>query len=285
MIYKSYQDMADTIRRNLWKIPQDVDLIVGVPRSGMIPALMIAELLNKRCATLDEFVADSEMSCGARQRLMKPHEGTRKVLVIDDTVNKGGAMQRTRELLAWRHGIIFACVYARGRDAKSLVDIFLEDIYSPNGGWYLYEWNILHHTNSKTLQSMWDIDGLLCKDPPKDKDLKVYEAYLPTAVPMVIPTTTVGAFVTYRLEKYRAVTEQWLQRQGVTWNRLLMFDAPDRDSRKRMQGAGEYKAQAYREAAWAKLFVESSQRQAERIHLLTGKPVYCYEDGRMYLCP
>ena len=277
--------MADTIRRNLWKIPQDVDLIVGVPRSGMIPALMIAELLNKRCATLDEFVAGREMSCGARQRLMAPHEDIRKVLIIDDTVNKGGAMERTRELVAQvadRYDIIFACLYARGRNAKELVDVWLEDIYSPNGWWYLYEWNILHHTNSKTLQSMWDIDGLLCKEPPKDKDTAAYEAYLPVAVPMVIPTTTVGAFVTYRLEKYRSITEQWLRGQGVTWNRLLMFDAPDRDARKRMQGASEYKAQAYRDAAWARLFVESSARQAERIHLLTGKPVYCYENGRMY---
>lgn len=280
--------MADTVRRNLWKIPQDVDLIVGVPRSGMIPALMIAELLNKRCATLDEFVAGREMSCGARQRLMRDvapePQRTGRVLVIDDTVNKGGAMQRTRELLAGRQGIVFACVYARGRNARDMVDVWLEDIYNPDGGWYLYEWNILHHNSRKTLQSMWDIDGLLCREPPRDRDTAAYEAYLPVAVPMVIPTTTVGAFVTYRLEKYRGVTEQWLRRQGVTWNRLLMFDAPDRDARKRMQGASEYKAQAYREAAWARLFVESSWRQAERIHLLTGKAVYCYENGRM-CCP
>lgn len=284
MIYRSFQNMADTVRRNLWKIPQDVDLIVGVPRSGMIPALMIAELLHRRCATLDEFVGGTAMTCGARQRLMSKSQN-KKVLIIDDTVNKGGAMQQTRERVQPMQGeydITFAGVYARGRDAKEKVDIWLEDIYTPNGGWYMYEWNILHHTVNKTLQSMWDIDGLVCKNPPKDKDLSAYEAYLPEAVPMIIPTTTVGAFVTYRLEKYRAITEQWLCRQGITYNRLLMFDAPDRDTRKAMMSAAEHKAMHYRQAAWAHLFVESDARQAERIYQLTSKPVFCYENGLVY---
>ena len=40
----TYDDIATTIRRNVWKVPSDVDLIVGVPRSGMIAALMLSEL-------------------------------------------------------------------------------------------------------------------------------------------------------------------------------------------------------------------------------------------------
>lgn len=52
MTYTTYEDLSNCIRRNVWKVPADVDLIVGVPRSGMIPALMLAELMNKRCADL-----------------------------------------------------------------------------------------------------------------------------------------------------------------------------------------------------------------------------------------
>ena len=70
MIYKSYQDLSDAIRRNLWKIPQDVDIIVGIPRSGMIAALMVAELLGRRCASLDDFLDGNIMSCGDRQTLL-----------------------------------------------------------------------------------------------------------------------------------------------------------------------------------------------------------------------
>ena len=80
MVYRSYEDLSSCLRRNLWKVPQDIDLIVGVPRSGMIPALMLAELMNKRCADIDAFIEEREMSCGGRQKLMqkKPWKKSRE---------------------------------------------------------------------------------------------------------------------------------------------------------------------------------------------------------------
>lgn len=285
MTYTSYKDLADCIRRNIWKVPADVDLIVGIPRSGMIPALMIAELLNKRCADLDSFIGGREMSCGGRKKLMRPgKEG--KVLVLDDTVFFGNAMRKTRERLeavATRYDIVYGCVYAEGRNAKQMVDIWFEDIWRPSEKIWLYEWNIMHHYEKKTELAMWDIDGLLCKDPPDDRDRAAYERYLPDAVPMVIPSAKVGALVTYRLERYRAVTEKWLRRHGVEYGTLRMFSAPSRETRNSTESPAAYKARIYGGATWAKLFCESSARQAERIHQLTGKPVFCYENGKMYI--
>lgn len=285
MTYKSYEDLSDCIRRNAWKIPQDVDLIVGVPRSGMIPALMLAELLNKRCTDLDAFIEGREMSCGGRQRLMRETARTKKVLVLDDTVFFGNAMRKVRERLAPLEGqydIIYGCVYAEGRNAKQMVDLWLEDIWREGEKMWLYEWNALHHYGKKTQLSMWDIDGLVCKDPPDDRNAPAYEAYLPDAVPMIIPTTRIGAFVTYRLERYRGVTEAWLHGHGIDYGELLMFNAPNRDIRNSMMSPAKYKAQLYRQATWAQLFMESDARQAERIFQLAGKPVWCYENGRMY---
>jgi len=285
MTYKSYEDLSDCIRRNAWKIPQDVDLIVGVPRSGMIPALMLAELLNKRCADLDAFVEGREMSCGGRLRLMRDTAGTRKVLVLDDTVFFGNAMRKARERLApleGKYDIIYGCVYAEGGNAKQMVDLWLEDIWREGEKMWLYEWNVLHHYGKKTQLSMWDIDGLICKDPPDDRNTPAYEAYLPDASPMIIPTTRIGAFVTYRLERYRGVTEAWLHEHGIDYGELLMFNAPNRDIRNSMMSPAKYKAQLYRQATWAQLFMESDARQAERIFQLAGKPVWCYENGRMY---
>lgn len=286
MIYKSYKDLSDCIRRNLWKVPTDVELVVGVPRSGMIAALMMAELLNVPCATLDDFAEGRTMACGERSRLMQ-RGATGKVLVLDDTVNRGGAMSEARKRLALLREpftLIFGCVYARGREAKTKVDVWLEDIYSPGETWYLYEWNILHHHADKTLASMWDIDGLVCKNPPRDRNTAEYERYLSEAVPMIIPTTKVGAFVTYRLEKYRSVTEHWLRRQGIEYERLVMFQAQSREQRDGMMSPERYKAQVYRSATWARLFFESDGRQAEAIASLSGKAVFCYESGRMF-CP
>ena len=284
MIYKSYEDLSGTIRRNLWKIPDDIDLIVGVPRSGMIAALMVAEILNRRCADLDAFAEGRVMSCGDRMEGAEGQE-IRKVLVIDDTVNTGRSIKRARKSLAHlqeRFTIIYGCVYARGKDAKNMVDLFLEDIFVGKERWYLYEWNILHHNENKTSRMMWDIDGLMCLEPPSEKNTESYEAYIREAVPMVLPTATVGAIVTYRLEKYRPQTEEWLARSGVRFKRLRMFDAPDRETRRYLSSPGKYKAAVYNAAHWAMLFVESDPHQAEMIHSITRKPVYCYENGKMY---
>lgn len=288
MIYTTYQDLADCIRRNLWKVPADIDLIVGIPRSGMIPALMLAELLNKRCADLDAFIDGHIMSYGVRGNLMQyalTHV-KQKVLVIDDTIWTGNAITQARVKLALLQGhfdFIYCCVYAESENAKQMVDVYLEDSYRPGEKVLFKEWNVLHLPQRKTKASMWDIDGLLCKDPPDDSDTAAYERYLPDAIPMVIPTTKIGALVTYRLECYRAVTEDWLCRHGIEYGQLLMFPSHNREERNHAQSPSRFKARQYAAATWAQVFYESETRQAERIHRLTGKPVFCYKNGQMYI--
>ena len=284
MMYRSYEDLSDCIRRNVWKVPGDVDLIVGIPRSGMIPALMIAELLNKRCADLDTFIDGKIMASGGRSRLMRSGD-IKKVLILDDTVFFGRALCKAKaklEPISGNYELIYATIYAEGKHAKEMVDIYFEEIYRPGETVWLYEWNILHHYEKKTKFAMWDIDGLLCKDPPDDREIESYEKYLPNAIPMIIPTTHVGALVTYRLEKYRDVTEKWLEKHGVDYGELKMFDAPDCDTRNQTLSPSKYKAMLYAEATWATLFIESEVRQAERIHKYSGKPVFCYANGVMY---
>ena len=91
MNYASYDDLAGVIRTNLWKIPSDVDLIVGVPRSGMIAALMMAEYLNKHCTDLKAFIDGHALYEGVRG--LNCREGKKgKVLILEDTVNLGCSM-------------------------------------------------------------------------------------------------------------------------------------------------------------------------------------------------
>ena len=261
-----------------------MDLIVGVPRSGMIPALMLAELLNKRCTDIDSFLEGRETSCGKRGGMMR--RGTPgKVLVLDDSSCSGRSVDDVRGRLAavaGRYDILYGCVYAESEKVRNTVDLFLEDITLEGRVRYLKEWNILHLYRNSMEASMWDIDGLVCKDPPDDRDTAAYERYLPNALPMVIPTCRVGAFVTYRLEKYRAVTEDWLCRHGAEYGRLMMFDAPSREVRNRAESSAGYKGRMYANAPWAQMFFESDPRQAERIFRTASKPVYCYGDGRFF---
>lgn len=284
MIYHNYQDMADALRRGLWMVPHDVDIIVGIPRSGMIPALMLAELLNKRCADLDAFIDGREMSFGRRGGLMRGGN-IGKVLIVDDSVASGNALnavKRRLEAMKERYTFVYACVYAESREATGLVDICFDNIWRDGEKFYRKEWNILHLFPHLANAGMWDIDSLLCKEPPNDKDTEAYEAYLRDAVPMIIPTTPIGAIVTYRLEKYRDVTEAWLQRNGIRYKRLVMFNAPDRVTRNRTISGGGFKGKVYAAATWARLFYESDAHQAEVISKMSGKPVFCYENGRVY---
>lgn len=284
MIYKSYKNLADTIRANAWKVPTDVDLIVGVPRSGMMVAIMLAELLNKNVASLFDLVERHTMGCGGRQMLIKSGQ-LKKILVVDDTVFNGNSITSFRKLVENRHlpyQFIFACIYAEGEHAKEMVDIYFEDIYDAGEKLYLYEWNILHHYEHKTKFFMFDMDGVLCKEPPDERNTQEYEAYLPDAVPIVVPTTKVGAIVTYRMEKYRGVTEAWLKRWGIECGELRMFPATDYVARGKVMNHYQFKGEAYRDAEWAQLFIESSAFQADWINYISHKPVFCYEDGNLY---
>ena len=44
--YRSYDNLISTISKSVSKIPNDVGLIVGIPRSGMLPAYVIGNFLN-----------------------------------------------------------------------------------------------------------------------------------------------------------------------------------------------------------------------------------------------
>ena len=54
--YKTYQNLILDIKNNINKIPFDIDLIVGIPRSGMIPAYMLGLMLSKQVCSLYEFL-------------------------------------------------------------------------------------------------------------------------------------------------------------------------------------------------------------------------------------
>lgn len=278
MSYTSIADMANAIRTNLWKVPDDVQLIVGVPRSGMMAALMVGEFLHKPVIDLQGYLLSREPMCGSRGKHMRKGHG--RVLVLDDTLYTGRSMDAVRKQIGMRDQVLYGCVYAEGKDATEKVDVWFENDYNPDEPlWHLYEWNILHHGEKLSTRTMFDMDGVLCAEPPDERNRAAYEAYIANARPMVVPTTKIGAIVTFRKEQYRAITEEWLQRHGIVYGQLVMAG---NDSVRSESEAAAFKAQQYRAAKWAMLFVESSARQAEKIASATGKQVWCYNNGKMY---
>ncbi|MEO1018680.1 MAG: glycosyltransferase [Pseudomonadota bacterium] len=273
--YKSYADLSRDIAANLQKLPQ-IDIVVGVPKSGLIPAMMISSLKNVKFYDLDQF----QFVFSARSGMRKYIDGTEsniRVLIVDDTVNTGAELRRTREKLAHLQSELelhFCAIYGTDPDAHDgIADTVLSYVPQPR----FFQWNYRNHIIAQ--HAIFDMDGVLCVDPTNEQndDGPAYLEFLSTATPLTIPVKLISAIATSRLEKYRPQTEEWLEKHGVQYRDLLMLDLPSAEERRRLRAHAPFKAEVYgsREEY---LFVESNWKQAQFIARETDKAVICTEN-------
>lgn len=287
MDYRSLDDLSKTILKNRHKIPQDVDLIVGIPRSGVLAANLAGLVLNVPVIDLDGFLQNTELVLpyrnATRPAMIYPRDA-KHVLLLDDTIHAGKSMDHARELLmeAQIDQKITTCAVFANPKPKSItrIDIFFDALPSPA----VLEWNVMHR--DKLEQFCVDIDGVLCRNPTRqeDDDGPEYQHFLEHVTPLTIPTYRVGYLVTSRLEKYRKETEAWLQRHNVTYNELIMLDLPDKASRVKMNGSARFKAGVYKSLPHSELFIESERKDSYIISQLSGKAVLCYSN-HMFFAP
>ncbi len=279
MNFRSINDLHACITRNLARFPRDVDLVAGVPRSGLLPANLIALQLNKPLTDIDGLIDERLYESGKRlQRRRCDLSEPCRVLVVDDSIATGNQLRKTRRRLrdaALPHELVFTAIYV-APSCESMVDLALELVDLPR----MFEWNVMHH---ELLQyACVDMDGVLCEDPTDEQndDGPRYAHFLETAAPKLVPSTRLGAIVTCRLEKYRKPTEDWLARHGVEYDELIMMDLPDMAARQRAGSYGRFKAEHYAQR-FAHLFIESSPHQAAEIVRCSGRPVLCIETMTM----
>jgi hypoxanthine phosphoribosyltransferase len=286
--YITLSDLSNTIRKNIWKIPRDIDFIIGVPRSGTICASIISSYLNVPLIDINPFLAGLQPSGGLRlQAFLDSHVRTNRVLVVDDTVSSGRQMNVIKNSLKGYSDLefIYMCVYLEGW-GDNAVDLYLEDIRKYTNNFtelVYYEWNIFQHNPIVMGNSLYDIDGVLCIDPPDERDEEKYLAYIKNATPFLIPRTKIGGIITYRLLKNKEITEKWLYDNGIKYNELIMFDANSWDERNKSGISPElYKGIFYKNSDKYKLFVESNDYQASKIFEIAKKPVLCVESNKLY---
>jgi len=281
MNYRSVADMNSAIIRGLYKIPLDVELVVGIPRSGMLAASMLALHRNLPLVDLEGFLEGKVFEPGhVRYGKMAADflEQRRKVLVLDDSLSTGDSMFRCKDAIeraGLKHEIIFGVVYLKPGKERG-VDVYFEEARLPR----VFEWNLM---GSALLErTCCDLDGVLCRDPTPEEndDGKVYMQFIEDVEPLWIPRREVGWIVTSRLEKYREATRQWLSRQHISYRHLAMLDLPDKKSRVASGCTASYKASVY-DSTDADLFVESSFVQALEIARITQKNVLCVETSEM----
>ncbi len=277
MYYRNIADLNKIILKRLSILPRDFDLIVGVPRSGMLPANLLALYLNKPYTDIHSFMNGHIYKAGARGQFFDTKQ-FKKILIVDDSVASGAALKECREnlkVLNDQFDIQYCAIYVIPGKEKS-VDYYFETVPLPR----YFQWNILNHTTLE--KACFDIDGVLCADPlpEQNDDGEKYIDFILNAPPLFIPGSKIGTIVTSRLEKYRKETETWLAKYNIKYNDLVMLDLPDMKARQRANNHGGHKAKAYMSKPYV-LFVESEMSQALEINRLSKKPVLCTENFEM----
>lgn len=282
MNYKSYGDLSEDIAASLFRVQgKGYDLVVGIPRSGMIPASMVALGLHIDVVGFPDFIANQQL----KTRLSRKTQGqpnaawdAKKILLVDDSVVTGRTMQEARDSIPndCLCTIDTLAIYA-DPDAKQHVDISFCTLESPRA----FQWNIF--SPDMLSQACVDIDGVLCVNPTahQNDDGEKYVAFLNNAEPLFLPSGRIGCLVTNRLEKYRSQTEEWLKQQGIDYERLVMLDLPSREERQRQGARFTHKGLLYKNSDYT-FFIESSAMQAADIARISGKVVYCCQDNQVY---
>ncbi|WNF35301.1 hypothetical protein RJD24_12595 [Bacillaceae bacterium IKA-2] len=280
MIYKSFSDMSFLIKNNLSLLQsRNFDLIVGMSKTGIVPAYMISLYLNKNCCGLETLLNNNQLRTGitreVKDKLKYPNEA-KNILIVLDYLEIGETLEKLLEQNNIKlTNITTLCIYS---DPNRLdVDLVLEHIVGPTS----FEWNIF--SESFTRDACFDIDGVLCIDPnlEQDDDGEKYRDFLLNAPLLIKPIGKINYLVTSRLEKYRSETETWLKKNKIAYNSLIMLDLPSLEERLKLGINAIHKAETYKNSS-QKLFYESSRSEAIKIHQLTNKPVYCVDTNEMF---
>lgn len=256
-------------------LPEDVNLVIGIARSGLPAATMVSMLLHLPLLIFRQSEKDL-ISAGHGWRLQGAREFDGKPVVIDDTVMSGRSLKETMPAV-WKQfpKAISATVYCNPL-SRHKPNYFVEEWYYPQ----IAEWNLPNSIYSP--HNALDFDGILCEDCPRDSDDdgEKYVRFLETARPKYITRRGyIPLIVTGRLEKYRPQTEAWLRKWNVAYHQLEMW--PGTFLGRTVRKVAEFKAKHFKaflekvHEVKPPMFVESDPSQAQLISQLTDGITVC----------
>jgi uncharacterized HAD superfamily protein/orotate phosphoribosyltransferase len=260
----TYHDLVSWTLNWVPALPRDYDVIVGIPREGLLIATILSLQFGKPLATPDSLVRGQIWT----SRNNPSGKTIKNILLVDDSSASGESMSDAVKYLQangnWN--ISTAALFVID-EMKNTVDYHLKSIQNE-----LVESALVHH--KKTLKIGFDMDGVICEDcpPPIDDNEDEYVKWITTVRPRLIPTYTIDIIVSNRLEKYRHQTEAWLHNYGVKYSKLVLWDISSKAER--IGNWTDHKI-AILQKERPTLFYESDINQAEIIHKRTGIPVLC----------
>lgn len=255
------------------RLPRGLSAVYGVPRSGLLPASMIAA---ERHLPLGVVGAPGLFAGSRIQRFGNP-SSRGPVLLVDDSLSTGGAMDRAARWLAER-GVsnVLRCALYVAPGRENLLHYSARVVPAPR----IFRWNLWGTVRTQRL--MCDLDGVLCADPRVfDDDGPEYQEALRTASPLHTPLLPIHSVVTNRLERWREITASWLASHGVQAGSLHMQRFSTAAARRMAGDYGRWKGEVY-SGSDALLFVESDEAQARRIHEVSKRPVLSLESENLH---
>lgn len=283
MNFKTISDLNLVINKNIHKIPKDIDLIVGIPKSGLLVANLISLYLNLPLTDIDSLLEERILGSGntkKKEKWIKSVKEARKILLVEDSSLTGTSLKEAKEKLKnfkYRNKIIFLIAYVTNQ-TSNLADIYFEKVEPPR----IFEWNCFQNRNLEN--ACVDIDGVLCVDPTEEEndDGENYKKFIRNAKLRIKPDVVLGTLVTSRLEKYREDTEYWLQKNKIEYKNLIMLNLKNKEERIKKGCHAEFKGKNYKKIKRADIFIESDSLQAEEIASISGKSVFCIENQKFY---
>jgi len=248
--------------------PETYDLIVGIPRSGLLVANIIALKLGKPLTTPELLIQDKNWM----SKCIKSNKKIKHVLLVDDSITGGKTMIKYLKLIKSHNKnlkITTAALIAT-KESKSQVDLNYKVIYHPR----LFEWNLLHSPKGIIAT---DLDGVLCENCPEgtDSNEEKYLVWIKTAKPYLIPAFEIDTIISCRLEKYRVETEHWLKKNKVKYKKLVLWNLLSKQER--MGKNAKYKISELLRVK-PDMFFESSKIEAARIWMMTTIPTLCVDE-------
>jgi hypoxanthine phosphoribosyltransferase len=250
----------------LASLVKDTDLVIGIPRSGLLPAV---HLTNEYDVPL------STPSLVCKNRLVKPNQivlgrltemvqqglpdssfaqmlwdssspmlsNENKAILLDDSTNIGDTMTQNYHQLKSRFTHLTRAAIYVTREYKEVVDVYVKTASRKR----ITEWNMSIAEFGRTLS---DLDGVLCEDG--------------TDNPLLIPKFRLEAIVTQRPQARRKETIQWLMEHSVLYSALFM----ECNVEKKAEIAKHLKPQT---------IFESSFENSKELWVQTRTPVICFD--------
>lgn len=271
MHYRSVRDLTEHVREWSERLPPEIDLVVGIPRSGLLVANLIALYRNIPMTDVEGLLAGRLLSAGKRitpEQSVLSHGSRRHILVVDDSLWSGGQLGKVRDRIAAAalpHSVRYGAVYVVPESTR-LVDTFHSKVPIPR----VFEWNILHHP----LLGMSCVSFEALVGQPANDDLKSSAIGFPS--PRLQPTYRIGHVVAMQPPDAEADIRAWLCRHCIEHDGLVLVPPGDANS----DAIISRKSEIYGTTrSW--LYFEATSEAASRLALAARRPVFALDSWEM----